>query len=58
MLIAQGIFGDFAPVIGGADNDPVCEGFFTGGRKKAVDVLFLNAIVVCVKLALNGVDFA
>ncbi len=57
LLFAQGIFGVFAPVIGGGDNDALGEGFPAGGGEEAVDIGFAHAIVGCVTFALDGVVF-
>ena len=58
LLIAQGVFSVFAPMIGGADNDAVSEYFLARCGKKAVDVTFLQAVVFVVELALDSVIFA
>ena len=58
LLVAQGVFRVFAPVVGGANNDAVGKGLLAGCGKKAVYVLFLQTVVFCIQLALDCVKFA
>lgn len=48
----------FAPVSSCADDEAVAERFFAGCGKEAVDVGFLQAVVFCIQLALDGVVLA
>ena len=54
----QGIVGVFAPVAGCGDDDAVGKRLFTGCGKEAVNITLLDAVIFCIKLALNGVVFS
>src|SRR5690606_41937258 len=56
LLVDEGVFGVLGPVVGGADNDPVCEWLAARGGEEAVDVLLLQLVVRVVELALDGMD--
>ena len=56
-LAFQGVLGVFAPIIGGGNDDAVGEWLFPGGGEEAVDVGFLDPVVLGVALALDGVEF-
>ena len=58
LLVAQGVFSVFAPMIGRADNDAVSEYFLARCGKKTVDVALLQTVVFVVELALDSVIFA
>ena len=47
----------FVPV-GGGDDNAMGKGLFAGRGKEAVDVTFLDAVVVRVELGLDGVKLA
>ncbi len=45
----------FAPEVGRADDNAVSKGFLARSGEKAVYVSFLQAVVFCIELALDGV---
>jgi hypothetical protein len=57
LLVLQCILGVFAPVVGGADNNPVGKRLFTGRGKKAINIAFLDAVFIAIKFTLYGVEF-
>ncbi len=57
VLVKQRHFGVVAPVAGGGNDDAAGKGFFARGGKEAVDVGFDDAMIFCVELALDGVEF-
>jgi hypothetical protein len=55
LLVAQGGFGVFTPVVRGGDDDALGEGLLAGGGEEAVDVALINAMRGVVAFALDGV---
>jgi len=56
-LLLQGMLGVVAPIVGGGDDDAVGKRFFAGGGEEAIDVGFLDPVILGVALALDGVEF-
>lgn len=58
LLALQGVLGVFAPVVGGSDDNAVRERCFAGSGEETINVLLLDAVVLGIQLALDGVVLA
>ena len=58
LLVNQCVLGVLGPVIGGADDNAMCERLAPRRGEKAVDILLLQLVVRIEELALDSVDFA
>lgn len=58
LLVLQGVLGVLAPVVGGGDDEAMGERLLARGGEETVDISLLDAIVLCLELALDGVVLA